>query len=188
MRNDSYPSPISTWCIVRIRYSGKVARQIPQARVHSKSVLQTKPNWTKSYCKISSSFKSNFENSESPRSTASSRSDSRSASSSPAPDFSQTRSPLATQSSPPSASALNDPKKRRKQGYPRNRAQPGQEHQAPQRFSSPTPEDVSRDLYGRVVKVSPPGGPTLSMPRWSLEEDPWAGSTPTPEGMSHYSW
>ena len=56
----------------------------------------------------------------SPRSAASSRSESRSASRSPALNCSRTRSPSATWSSPPSASSLNDPKKRRKQGSPRN--------------------------------------------------------------------
>ena len=60
----------------------------------------------------------------SPRSAASSRSESRSASRSPALDCSRTRSPSAIQSSPPSASSLSDPKKRRKHGSPRNRAQP----------------------------------------------------------------
>ena len=88
------------------------------------------------------------------RSTASSRSESRSASRSPAPDFSGTRSPSAIQSSPPSASALNNLKKRRKQGSPRNRAQPAQEHQAPRRFPTPPPEDVRGALYGRIMKVS----------------------------------
>ena len=98
----------------------------------------------------------------SPRSAASSRSESRSASRSPAPDCSGTRSPSAIQSSPPSASSLNDPKKRRKHRSPGNRAQPAQEHQAPRRFPTPSPDDLRGPIYGRIMKVSTAGQNTIN--------------------------